>query len=172
MKMITICNTKRLVELTFSEAMSTVEFFLWNCVTVHGGKWMRTHRPGATFIYIIWINHVRINVTEWMRRTQACLNFFSPFCVDKASDFIVPFVLIFLQVLSQRQPWSQLKVKLINFQVNSLCFYWLVTVSELKRHNFVNESHLLIWGKLQLGLIWQTAREQSIYVTNFPYQNV
>ena len=33
-----------------------------------------------------------------------------------------------------------------------------------KTTNFVNESHLLIWGKLQLGLTRQTAREPSIYV--------
>ena len=30
-------------------------------------------------------------------------------------------------------------------------------------NNFVNESHLLTWGKLQLGLIRSTAREPSIY---------
>ena len=30
-------------------------------------------------------------------------------------------------------------------------------------NNFVNEYHLLTWGKLQLGLIRSTAREPSIY---------
>ena len=33
----------------------------------------------------------------------------------------------------------------------------------MKRQNFVNESHLLIWEKLQLGLTRQTAREPSMY---------
>ena len=39
-----------------------------------------------------------------------------------------------------------------------------------KTTNFINESHLLIWGKLQLGLTRQTAREPSIYVTDSPYE--
>ena len=36
-----------------------------------------------------------------------------------------------------------------------------------KTTNFVNESHLLIWGKLHLGLTWQTAREPSMYLPAF-----
>ena len=31
-------------------------------------------------------------------------------------------------------------------------------------YNFVNESHLLVWGKLQLGLVRQTEREPSIHL--------
>ena len=33
------------------------------------------------------------------------------------------------------------------------CFVTKLKVLQIKLHNFVNESHLLIWGKLQLGLI-------------------
>ena len=33
------------------------------------------------------------------------------------------------------------------------CFVTILKVLQRKRHNFVNESYLLIWGKLQLGLI-------------------
>ena len=37
---------------------------------------------------------------------------------------------------------------------------------QIKRQNFVNESHLLIWGKLQLGLTRQPAGEPSTYYNN------
>ena len=33
------------------------------------------------------------------------------------------------------------------------CSVTILKVLQIKRHNFVNESHLLIWGKLQLGII-------------------
>ena len=55
--------------------------------------------------------------------------------------------------------WIQmiLLIRYIAFHVNN-------NIKSLanKTTNFVNESHLLIWGKLQLG---QTAQEPSIYVS-------
>ena len=57
------------------------------------------------------------------------------------------------------------------------CFVTILKVLQIKRHNFVNESHLLIWGKLQLGLIryngtrtiyiwWAATKRWSKYTTH------